>query len=107
MAEASSNSSGTVHYKIRRFAGGAAEWFARNWQSSKRFRLFGWVGGGALLVLVAFWFVLTRNLPSADKLLDYQPPLPTMVRGIDGEIVYSAMRASGGSSLASTIFQGP
>jgi penicillin-binding protein 1A len=39
-----------------------------------------------------FWIVLTRNLPSADKLLDYQPPLPTMVRGIDGEIVYSYAR---------------
>ena len=48
--------------------------------------------GGLLLAILAFWFVLTRNLPSADKLLDYQPPLPTMVRGIDGEIVYSYAR---------------
>ncbi len=33
-----------------------------------------------------------RTLPSADSLLDYQPPLPTMVRGVDGEIVYSYAR---------------
>ncbi len=92
MAETPSNAPETVRYKIRRYAGGAAEWFARNWQTSSRFRLCGYIGGGLLLVLAAFWFVLTRNLPSADKLLDYQPPLPTMVRGIDGEIVYSYAR---------------
>ena len=92
MAETASNASDPVHYKIRRYAGGAAEWFARNWRTSARFRLFGYIGGGFLLVLAAFWIVLTRNLPSADKLLDYQPPLPTMVRGVDGEIVYSYAR---------------
>lgn len=92
MVESASSPSETVRYKIRRFAGGAAEWFARNWQTSKRFRVAGYVGGGLLMVLAVFWVVLTRNLPSADKLLDYQPPLPTMVRGIDGEVVYSYAR---------------
>ena len=38
------------------------------------------------------WLTVTRNLPSAEKLLDYQPPLPTMVRGIDGNIVSSYAR---------------
>ena len=92
MADAASNLPGTVRYRIRRFAGGSAEWIHRNWTTSRRFRLTGYVLGGLLLAILAFWFVLTRNLPSADKLLDYQPPLPTMVRGIDGEIVYSYAR---------------
>jgi penicillin-binding protein 1A len=92
MAETASNASQTVRYRIRRFAGGAAEWFANNWRTSQRFRLLGYIGGGVLLAFAIVWFVLTRNLPSADKLLDYQPPLPTMVRGIDGEIVYSYAR---------------
>ena len=34
----------------------------------------------------------SRDLPDAEKLLDYEPPLPTMVRGIDGEIVHSYAR---------------
>ncbi|MES2301568.1 MAG: transglycosylase domain-containing protein, partial [Pseudomonadota bacterium] len=38
------------------------------------------------------WLTVARGLPSADKLLTYQPPLPTMVRGYDGEIVSSYAR---------------
>ncbi|MCB2049200.1 MAG: transglycosylase domain-containing protein [Novosphingobium sp.] len=92
MSDTEQSASENVHYKVRRFAGGSVEWFRRNWSSSSRFRLLSYVVGGILLALVAFWFVLTRDLPSADKLLDYEPPLPTMVRGIDGEIVYSYAR---------------
>ncbi len=92
MADAASNFPAIVRYRIRRFAGGSAEWFHRNWTTNPRFRLMGYIVGGLLLAVLAFWFVLTRNLPSADKLLDYQPPLPTMVRGVDGEIVYSYAR---------------
>jgi len=92
MAETADDPSANARYKIRRFAGGSAEWIARNWVTSQRFRLLCYVGGGLLLAFLAFWFVLTRNLPSAEKLLDYQPPLPTMVRGVDGEIVYSYAR---------------
>jgi penicillin-binding protein 1A len=40
----------------------------------------------------ALWVTVIRTLPSADKLLTYQPPLPTMVRGNDGEIVSSYAR---------------
>jgi membrane carboxypeptidase/penicillin-binding protein len=54
--------------------------------------------GYALGALVALYFLVwvfvARGLPSADKLLTYQPPLPTMVRGADGEIV-RPMRANG------------
>lgn len=92
MVETPPNATAAVSYRIRRFAGGSAEWIARNWATSQRFRLLCYLGGGLLLAMLAFWFVLTRNLPSADKLLDYQPPLPTMVRGVDGEIAYSYAR---------------
>lgn len=40
----------------------------------------------------AVWATFLRTLPSAESLLTYQPPLPTMVRGADGEIVSSYAR---------------
>lgn len=96
----------SASYRIRRDARGLAaslrsalEWLgdifepARlRWRESRRFRLAGYGLGAALLVLVGGWVLIARDLPSADKLLDYQPPLPTMVRGIDGEIVHSYAR---------------
>jgi penicillin-binding protein 1A len=71
---------------------GFAAWFAPRWRGSRLFRA-GTIALGTLaaLVLVAYVAVL-RNLPDADKLLTYQPPLPTMVRGADGAIVYSYAR---------------
>lgn len=49
-----------------------------------------------VLVLVVarglLWVTVERTLPSADTLLTYQPPLPTMVRGADGQIVSSYAR---------------
>lgn len=57
-----------------------------------------WLRWGAILLglglalLVLGWVVLARNLPDAESLLDYQPPLPSVVRGIDGEIVHSYAR---------------
>ena len=92
-----------LHYRIRREAGGVLSWLrsqwqalrawhSGHWQSSKRFRLANYVLGAFLALLLVLWFAVARNLPSAEKLLDYQPPLPTMVRGVNGEIVYSYAR---------------
>jgi penicillin-binding protein 1A len=81
-----------LHYRIRRDARGIISWFRENWRSSRRFRLAGYVLAGLVALYFLIWLTVARNLPSADKLLDYQPPLPTMVRGIDGEIVYSYAR---------------
>ncbi len=71
---------------------GAWQWARSQWTVSRGFR----IGGYLLAALVAFnlllWATVTRNLPSADSLLTYQPPLPTMVRGVNGEIVYSYAR---------------
>ncbi|MFA7595361.1 MAG: transglycosylase domain-containing protein [Novosphingobium sp.] len=90
MAEQTETSN--FRYRIRRDTQGAIAWFRENWRGS---RLFRWVlaaGGGLLLIWLVLWLALVRNLPSAESLLDYQPPLPTVVRGIDGEIVDSYAR---------------
>ncbi len=91
----------SVHLRIRREARGLLTWLREHplgdwargkWRTSQPFRIAGY----ALAALVAFnlllWATVTRNLPSADSLLTYQPPLPTMVRGVNGEIVYSYAR---------------
>jgi penicillin-binding protein 1A len=79
-------------YRVRRDTTGALEWFRGNWRTSRRFR---WISGalGAFLALwIVGWAVDTHDLPDASKLLTYEPPLPTMVRGYDGEIVDSYAR---------------
>nr|WP_223799861.1 PBP1A family penicillin-binding protein [Sphingomonas nostoxanthinifaciens] len=53
--------------------------------------------GLAALVLLAaayglLWALFLRDLPSAQALLAYEPPLPTNVRAIDGTPVYSFAR---------------
>lgn len=67
-------------------------WAREQWQVSKWFRLAGYVLAGIVAFNILLWATVTRNLPSADSLLTYQPPLPTMVRGVNGEIVYSYAR---------------
>ena len=92
MAEPATSGVENARYRIRRFTGGMVMWLRENWSEMRWLRLAAYAGGALLLALAIFWVVLSRNLPSADKLLDYQPPLPTMVRGIDGEIAYSYAR---------------
>lgn len=61
----------------------------RSLYSEKRlFRWATWLAGAGLVFLIIGWVVLTRNLPDAETLLDYEPNLPSVVRGIDGEIVH-------------------
>ena len=38
------------------------------------------------------WLLFARGLPSADSLLTYQPPLPTNLRGIDGQPIQTFAR---------------
>ena len=104
----------TIRYRIRRNAGGlwsrlattAATlrdlagqlrvWFMAGWRQGGRggllFRIGAVLLGLFLALYIVIWATVVRNLPSADKLIDYQPPLPTMVRGADGSIVYSYAR---------------
>jgi len=78
-------------YRIRR-QGGRFRAIASTWRARKWLRRFVYLVVLGLIGLGVFWIVLTKDLPSTDKLADYQPPLPTMVRGIDGQIVYSYAR---------------
>lgn len=88
-------------YRIRRNSGGLVSrmnlplyggLFAQQWRARLWLRLCGYALAAVLAIYLLVWVTIARNLPSADKLIDYQPPLPTMVRGADGSIVYSYAR---------------
>ena len=112
MAESDDQEPSSVRLRIRREAGGLwnkaktlpgtvwqraresgfGDWYKARWADSRRFRIFNYLLGAFIAFNLVFWVAVTRNLPSAESLLTYQPPLPTMVRGINGEIVYSYAR---------------
>jgi penicillin-binding protein 1A len=77
--------------RLRRQASSALAWFRTNYEKP-RFRLAVRALGVLVLGYVAIWLVFGRNLPSAESLLTYQPPLPTYVRSLDGEPVHSYAR---------------
>ena len=62
-------------------------WFARAWV-----RRLSWAGVAAFILgsIVFIWFA--TGLPSSEKLLAYQPPLPTNVRGYNGNPVQTFAR---------------
>ena len=68
------------------------QWYARMWRASRLFRIGNYVAGAFAALYLLIWITVAHNLPSADRLIDYQPPLPTMVRGADGSIIYSYAR---------------
>lgn len=72
--------------------GSAASWFAEKWRDSLLFKLGAALVALAALFWIAAWFWLASDLPEANSLVDYETPLPTVVRGIDGEIVHSYAR---------------
>lgn len=81
-----------VKERLRRDSTAAIAWFARNWRGQRLFRWGTAALGALVLALAAGWALLARDLPDAESLLVYETPLPTVVRGIDGEIVYSYAR---------------
>ncbi len=62
--------------------------FKELWRAKWWFRLGGWAALAFVLAWLAAWAVITRDLPDAESLLDYEPNLPSVVRGADGEIVH-------------------
>lgn len=83
---------------VARWRGTASGWWAIARDDIRRAwgrRWFRW-GMPAVLVLLLGWAafaaVFARDLPSAERLLAYEPPMPTNVRGIDGMPVYSFAR---------------
>jgi len=81
-----------LHLRIRRNASGFFSAMRENWRTKRWFRRMGYLLGAFLAIFLVVWLLVLRNLPSADKLLTYQPPLPSMVRAVDGSIVYSYAR---------------
>ncbi|HZF44941.1 MAG TPA: transglycosylase domain-containing protein, partial [Sphingomonadaceae bacterium] len=92
MSETNQSAPQSIHYRIRREAHSVMNWFRENWRQSRAFRWASSAIVGLLLAWLFVWLLLARNLPDAKMLLEYEPPLPTMVRGIDGDIVDSYAR---------------
>ena len=81
-----------LRYRVNRDIGGAAAWFVAKWRQSLLFKLFAGALGAALVIWIAVFVWLASDLPEAEALLVYETPLPTVVRGMDGEIVHSYAR---------------
>ncbi|MEO6256084.1 MAG: transglycosylase domain-containing protein, partial [Sphingomicrobium sp.] len=65
----------------------ADPWFERRWV-----RRGAWAALAGFLFFALVWLVFAAGLPSSEKLLAYQPPLPTNVRGFDGNPVQTFAR---------------
>ena len=61
--------------------------FKRTWA-----RRAGWIGLGGFLFAAVVWIYFASGLPSSERLLAYQPPLPSNVRGYDGNPVQTFAR---------------
>lgn len=81
-----------VRYRVKRDSSRALAWFRDNWRERRLFRWGAALVGVLLLVWIIAWALLARGLPDAESLLEYETPLPSVVRGIDGEIVHSYAR---------------
>ena len=62
-------------------------WWRRKW-----IRRFTWAGLAMFTLFAAVWLYFASGLPSSEKLLAYEPPLPTNVRGYDGDPVQTFAR---------------
>ncbi|MFL6754379.1 MAG: penicillin-binding protein 1A [Sphingomicrobium sp.] len=62
-------------------------WWARKWV-----RWMAWAAAGLFALFAAMWIYFASGLPSSEKLLAYQPDLPTNVRGYDGTPVQTFAR---------------
>jgi penicillin-binding protein 1A len=80
-----------ISYKLTRSAGGLWEKLQLYWQR-KWFRRAAYALGLVLLGWLLLWIMVLRNLPDAEALIEYQSPLPTIVRDINGEPFHSYAR---------------
>ncbi len=81
-----------LRYRVNRDLGGALAWFRARWRQSRLFKLAALAFGIGLALWIALFVWLASDLPEAEALLTYETPLPTVVRGVDGEIVHSYAR---------------
>ena len=87
MADTPDKTAASTRYRIRREASTLWARVRENWHTNRYVRWGGYAVGALLVVFVAAWILFTRNLPDVRQLETYQPAMPTMVRGIDGDIV--------------------
>jgi penicillin-binding protein 1A len=80
-----------VKLRLKRDFGGLRGFFAQLWHR-RWFRILGGLALLGLLMIVALWLFVARDLPSVDKLRSYEPPLPTNVRSADGTPIHSYAR---------------
>jgi penicillin-binding protein 1A len=73
---------------IRRGGGGRFGGVLRSRWTKAAIALIGLI----LIGWLAIWLIFARDLPSTDKLLSYEPPLPTNLRGVDGVPIYTFAR---------------
>nr|MCU0949243.1 transglycosylase domain-containing protein [Porphyrobacter sp.] len=81
-----------LRYRVNRDIGAALAWFRERWRQSLLFRLIAGAFAAFFVLWVAVFVWLASDLPEAEALLTYETPLPTVVRGYDGEIVHSYAR---------------
>ena len=80
-----------ISYRLKREAEGfIGKW--QGWWQSKRFRRATYAVGAFVMFLTLFWMLFARNLPDAEALIEYESPLPTVVRDVNGEPFHSYAR---------------
>ncbi|QMW22814.1 penicillin-binding protein 1A [Sandaracinobacteroides saxicola] len=62
----------------------ASRWAALSPRQRRWGRIGAFVAGLLAVALVFFWYLIGRGLPDASTLANYQAPLPTNVRAVDG-----------------------
>ncbi len=78
-------------YKLKRDVDGfVGRW--QVWWQGKWFRRAIYATATLLVFLLLLWVVIGRNLPDAEALIEYESPLPTIVRDIDGQPFHSYAR---------------
>lgn len=101
MNESDDNGAQALRYRITRSAGGTAarieniwrespaiNWMRKNWPEKRWLRWLSGVAIAGFAMLAVLWIMVARDLPDAATLHDYEPNLPSVVRGADGEIVH-------------------
>ena len=81
-----------ARHRLNRDISGAAAWLVARWRASIWYKLLVLAAVIAVGIWIALFVWLASDLPDAESLLEYETPLPTVVRGIDGEIVHSYAR---------------
>jgi penicillin-binding protein 1A len=77
--------------RLRRETSGAYAYFEQSWRK-RWFRWGTYLLTAMLLMWFLIWLLVARNLPDAQTLANYQPPLPTNIRAVDGTPVHSYAR---------------